>query len=45
MPDMKDWTFFKAGITEMKPKATDHFYKQAVNALQEIKIRYNPTKK
>ena len=35
---------FKADITEMKPKSADHFYKHAVNALQKIKIRYNPGK-
>ena len=33
---------FKADITEMKPKSTDHFYRHAINALQ--KIRYNPGK-
>ena len=35
---------FKADITEMKPKSTDHFYRHAINALQKIKIRYNPGK-
>ena len=35
---------FKADITEMKPKSADHFYRHAVNALQKIKIRYNPGK-
>ena len=35
---------FKADITEMKPKSTDHFYRNAINALQKIKIRYNPGK-
>ena len=35
---------FKADITEMKPKSTDHFYRHAINALQKIKIRYNPSK-
>ena len=34
----------KANITEMKPKSTDHFYRHAINALQKIKIRYNPGK-
>ena len=28
----------------MKPKSTDHFYRHAINALQKIKIRYNPGK-
>ena len=28
----------------MNPKSTDHFYRHAVNALQNIKIRYNPGK-
>ena len=35
---------FKANITEIKPKSTDHFYRHATNALQKIKIRYNPGK-
>ena len=33
---------FKADITEMNPKSTDYFYRHAINALQKIKIRYNP---
>ena len=28
----------------MNPKSTDHFYRHAINALQKIKIRYNPGK-
>ena len=35
---------FKADITVMKPRSTDHFYRHAINALQKIKIRYNPGK-
>ena len=35
---------FKADITEMNPKSTYPFYRHAINALQKIKIRYNPGK-
>ena len=35
---------FKADITEMNPKSTDHFHRHAINALQKIKIKYNPGK-
>ena len=35
---------FKADITEMNPKSTDHFYRHAVNALQKTKVRYSPGK-
>ena len=36
---------FKADITEMKPKSTDHFCRHAINALQKIKISCGPGKK
>ena len=35
---------FKADITKMNPKSTDHFYRHAINVLQKVKIRYNPGK-
>ena len=35
---------FKADITEINPKSTDHFFGHAINVLQKIKIRYNPGK-
>ena len=40
----EDFGIFKADITEMKQKSTDHFYRHVVNALQKIKIRYNLSK-